>query len=385
MGGDHFHGFRLLGLLAACSFGNLEARQLPAEEPPAVDSPRELRDNPAAGPRRGEGRGERSWRYRTQPAYQRDNAKVKEAFRDVVAAPKDYTVRVFSNAEPVALGIIVDSEGLILTKASELAATITVRLADSRRFPAETLATRGDLDIALLKIDAGDLPTVGWATDPTPEVGSWLATPAQEELPISIGVVSGAPRRITAPRAMLGVILEEHDPRVVSVMEGSGAERAGIQPMDLITRVNGLEVDSRENLVSTLEKHRVGDKVELIVRRGDQELTMQAVMSDRAAGPRSERADFQNGLGGKLSDRRAGFPLVIPHDSVLRPNECGGPLVNLDGRTVGVNIARAGRVASYALPASVLMPAIAEMKSTIAATPASVEVPEKENSDTPEK
>ena len=34
------------------------------------------------------------------------------------------------------------------------------------------------------------------------------------------------------------------------------------------------------------------------------------------------------------------------------PNECGGPLVSLDGKVVGINIARGGRVDSYAMPAA---------------------------------
>ena len=62
------------------------------------------------------------------------------------------------------------------------------------------------------------------------------------------------------------------------------------------------------------------------------------------------RSDFQNSLGGKLSVRRFGFPLAFQHDTVLRPSDCGGPVVDLDGRVVGFNIARAGRTESYALP-----------------------------------
>ncbi len=313
---------------------------------------------------------ERVTRFRPAAVLQRDNAKVREAFRDVVSKPRSYTVRVYANAEQVALGIIVDADGLILTKASELSGTITAKLSDGRRFPTEIVASRGDLDLALLRIEASDLPIVTWATGDAPEVGNWLATPAHEEIPSAIGVVSGTPRRVGAPRAMLGVYLEDQDPRVVSVQEGSGADKAGIKPSDLITHVNGKEVTTRKALVATLDRHRVGDKIELLVKRGDQELSVSATMVDRAAGP--ERAQFQNALGSKLSDRRSGFPLVIPHDSILRPNECGGPLVNLDGETVGINIARAGRVASYALPASIVLPAIAELKSTITATPASL-------------
>ena len=39
----------------------------------------------------------------------------------------------------------------------------------------------------------------------------------------------------------------------------------------------------------------------------------------------------------------------MQHDSPLMPEQCGGPLVNLRGEVVGLNIARAGRTASYAL------------------------------------
>jgi len=48
---------------------------------------------------------------------------------------------------------------------------------------------------------------------------------------------------------------------------------------------------------------------------------------------------------------------------VLQNWQCGGPLMNLDGKAVGLNIARAGRVASYALPSSVVLPAIARLQA----------------------
>ena len=66
-------------------------------------------------------------------------------------------------------------------------------------------------------------------------------------------------------------------------------------------------------------------------------------------------------LGGPLSERRSGFPYVLEHDTVLRPKDCGGPLVDLDGNAVGINIARVSRVSSYALPASAIRPILADM------------------------
>ena len=69
---------------------------------------------------------------------------------------------------------------------------------------------------------------------------------------------------------------------------------------------------------------------------------------------RADRFQMMNMLGGPLRARRAGFSSAIQHDTVLSPRDCGGPVVDLDGRVVALNIARAGRVDSYAIPASVV-------------------------------
>jgi serine protease Do len=59
----------------------------------------------------------------------------------------------------------------------------------------------------------------------------------------------------------------------------------------------------------------------------------------------------QDRMGSTLSNRRGGFPFILQHDSILKHTDCGGPLVDLDGQVVGINIARAGRVETYAIPA----------------------------------
>jgi S1-C subfamily serine protease len=48
---------------------------------------------------------------------------------------------------------------------------------------------------------------------------------------------------------------------------------------------------------------------------------------------------------------------------MLNAKNCGGPLVNLQGQVIGVNIARAGRVASYSLPVSTIGPIIDQLKT----------------------
>src|SRR5207253_1169195 len=95
------------------------------------------------------------------------------------------------------------------------------------------------------------------------------------------------------------------------------------------------------------------------VKRGDQEMELKAKLDRQPSGGRGGRGgrgDFQNRMGSILSDRRNGFPTILHHDAVLRPSDCGGPLVGLDGKVVGINIARAGRTESYAAPAEAVIP-----------------------------
>jgi serine protease Do len=148
------------------------------------------------------------------------------------------------------------------------------------------------------------------------------------------------------------------------VLEGTSAARAGLQANDIIVRINDQVVTTREALIDMVGAFRPGDRVQLKVRRGEEVIDISTTLGNRMSG---SRRDFQNRLGGDLSERRGGFSQAIQHDTVLRPRECGGPLVDLDGRVVGVNIARAERVASYAIPTAVVLDVLDElMPETVA-------------------
>ena len=54
---------------------------------------------------------------------------------------------------------------------------------------------------------------------------------------------------------------------------------------------------------------------------------------------------------GRLSERTSGYPDAIQHDIPLPPELCGGPLFNLKGKCIGINVSRAGRTKTYAIPA----------------------------------
>jgi serine protease Do len=311
----------------------------------------------AAAPRGGAAQD----RWRELPRWMVD------AFREVIREPMQSTVQVFCDGYRGALGAIVRSDGYIVTKDSELKGKIECQLAtESKKREARIVARDSATDLAIIKIDAKDLPTVPWSQSDPPGVGSWLATPLLFQGPVSIGVVSVAVRKLP-PNAAMGIRLDSTDnlARIAAVVQGLAADKAGLRDGDIFRKLDNETITSTSQLQQLIRSHYPGDKVTVVVERDGRALTTEVTLGSLAdLLPRDERSEFQNKLGGDLSERRTGFPLAIQHDSVLRPNECGGPIVDLDGKVVGLNIARAGRVESYALPASVVRQAVDRLLQT---------------------
>ena len=303
---------------------------------------------------------ERIWKEssRHEPSSnERSHASIKRAFRETVAATRPATVRVFSEGKQVALGAVVRADGLIATKGSEARGKVECELADGRRLTARQVAADEANDLVLLRVSATQLPTVTLAPGEMPGVGCWLATCGTGVDPVAVGVVSVAAREIRPPRGILGVLLGEGEggARIDEVMPGSAAAEAGLLPGDRILELNNQAVKGRQQMVNMLKQKQAGDKVRLKLARDKEQLELRITLgSEEMSGMRADRFQMMNMLGGPLSARRAGFSSAIQHDTVLSPRDCGGPVVDLDGRVVALNIARAGRVDSYAIPASVV-------------------------------
>ncbi len=97
-----------------------------------------------------------------------------------------------------------------------------------------------------------------------------------------------------------------------------------------------------------LRKTLAAQRVEVTVQRDGQTIAKSVILGSV---PTQHVADFFD--GGK-SPRRDGFPSVFCHDAILLPDECGGPLFDLDGHLVGLNIARVSRTHCYAVPLATL-------------------------------
>lgn len=109
-----------------------------------------------------------------------------------------------AQAQPVrgqGSGFIVDANGIVLTNAHVVkgASEVTVKLTDRREFQAKVLGADPKTDIAVLKIDAKNLPTVQLGNSRDLQVGQWvlaIGSPFGFENTVTAGVVSAKGRSL---------------------------------------------------------------------------------------------------------------------------------------------------------------------------------------------
>ena len=273
----------------------------------------------------------------------RDSAQMFRLVRPITETVKDSVVQVLSGGRPVALGTVVSADGYVLTKRSELSGDpIRVRLGDGRLFPARVAAVRRHNDLAMLRIESDvTLPPVEFSDFPPP-IASFLISPGRTGRPIGIGAVGVKTRRI-GHSGRLGVMLEDDSSGralVQGVWPESGADHAGIKPGDLIIAINGREENSRMGVIETLRGMFPGESVRLTILRSNKSSgldTMEMNARIREFGIMKE-SESDSKVNGPRNVRLSGFDQVIQHDTVLDPDECGGPVLDTSGRVVGINI-----------------------------------------------
>jgi serine protease Do len=301
---------------------------------------------------------------------------VRSAFTELVGETCHCIVRVKCKGDEVALGTIVSPDGWIVTKASELTAPneIMCVLDDHRELPARLISADSGHDVAILRVQATELSAVQFSAASL-RPGMWLASLGQSERPLAIGVVSIAERAIAGTPGVLGILIDDvqDGAEVKQVMLGSGAAMAGIRVGDVITHVAGESVRGRTQLQTAVRKYRVGEVVVAAIQRDGMKLDLAVRLGSiedtfsEARRPGRRAQDTAPTWRGAVSQRRDDFPAAIQHDTVLRPDDCGGPILDSAGHVIGINIARADRTASYALPGATILALLDKIKATDAA------------------
>jgi len=293
---------------------------------------------------------------------------VLNAFAPISAQTSNSIVELNVKENTVALGAVVDNNGLVLTKASELkSGKLTCWLASGKEVEAQLLAVDDDDDVALVRVKAEGLRPIQWAQNQVVE-GQWAITPGLADTPQAVGIISTLPHRIRPQRAFIGVTFDLSAPQLIieRVEQGFGAAKAGLQRGDIVLKVDERSVTNSKQVIEILQEFRQGQKVHIRYLRAQQELDANIELMTPQAGQMGSDSfanERENRMSGDVSLRSEGFEEAIEHDTVLEPWQCGGPLVNLDGKAIGLNIARASRFATYALPASLAQQILAKLKT----------------------
>lgn len=304
---------------------------------------------------------------RVRRAWERDNQQVLAAFKPIVVQAPNGTVEITNGEKRIALGTVVSADGQILTKASLLSGQPTVQLPSGQSLEARVLGIDLAEDLALIKVDTQDLQPVQWREGSIPDLGAWVISTDTSQRVRGIGVVSVASRNIPKERGALGIRMDPDAEGVVIASysgENTPAERAGIRVGDRIAEVNDEPVNSMADLQNSISQFSPGDAVILTVERDGNTQAIQVVLDNLALiDPNIRQREQQETLGADLSLVRTGFTQAFQHDTPLKPLDCGGPVLDLEGKVIGINIARAGRVASYALPATLVLERLALLQS----------------------
>lgn len=295
---------------------------------------------------------------------QRINGKtVLKTIEPVRERLQELSAVFFSGHDVMVYGIVLSPDGYIATKASELHAhqNPVIRIGAAKYSHFKEIGTDPATDIAVVKVDASNLSAPG---------------PVSHEAPMGMLVVSNGSTTRSSRRAQLGTLSAAQRPipngdtaymgvvfaapcSIQEVVKDGPADKAGAMAGDEILAVDGAPITTLEAIYPILSKKEIGEKVTLKVSRKGKKVSYAITLGSRRKALGEDTPQNSNDLiSGGFSKRRDDFPMVLQHDTPSRYTLMGGPLLNLKGELIGMNIARVNRAENYALPISVVQESV---------------------------
>lgn len=295
-----------------------------------------------------------SLRNRAVDMRERQSPAILDALSAQVQTVVPSTVAIMSGKRQIALGTVVDSNGLIATKSSELKKRkyLKVVTSDARDFDAEIVYSDDEYDIAFVKVDT-ELQPITW-NQPSALPGAFLILPAPNGKAFAMGTMSVTARSTSiGEQAKLGVDPDEVPGgiKVSRIESGEPSFKAGLRDGDIITSIDGAPIRTVAQLVKAIRLKGPGRTIRINYLRNGNSIDTEATLGTlEVSGQQAQRFKMMSRLGAIPSKRAGNFPLVFQHDAPLFPEQCGGPVTDFDGNVIGINIARAGRASTYAVP-----------------------------------
>lgn len=279
---------------------------------------------------------------------------------ELLESARRATVEVLIDGQPNILGTIVDPDGIVLTKRSEimthsgtLLGALTCRLFDGEVVSANAVADSREEDVALLQLPKRGLTSAHLSEYEEPRRGVIVVVPVPGKDVSETGVLSLDHLLGFEPHCgqlKLGVEMSDEEVMISSAVhdvDGNGFSklvRGSIHEGDVITHIDG----ERTSDLAAYQKQATnksfigGEFVELSIRRNG--------IASKAAIPVESEYGITRHIFADVSLRLSGFSAVVIHDTIVGRRQCGGPVVDLEGRIVGVNIARFHRCSTFAIP-----------------------------------
>lgn len=296
-----------------------------------------------------------------------------KALEPILADAAKSTVRVWARVKGenrvLAYGTVVGDGTNVLTKWSEIeghADGLVIKGDLGEGAKAEVTGVFTDEDLALLSVT----PEAAASEDFVPArfhkadlpLGRFLAAARPDSKPGAFGVVGVLERNLReTDKAQLGIRADfqysGEGVRIANVQPEFGAAEAGLRSGDVILSVDERVISGLQELKNALSVKSPGDKVTLRIETAGKERSVEVRLSNRpvlgqfAGG----RLNAMERMGGEPNRIRDGFSRVVQSDMKIKSNQIGGPVVDLEGRVVGVTMARADRTRTYIMASKAVM------------------------------
>mgnify|MGYP000606677236 FL=1 len=290
-------------------------------------------------------------------AYRTTGSAVVAAFEPQRQILQTSSAVIRDGRKEIGYGVVISSSGHILTKASEIQSILSLTLTVNQQnyHEVKVLLVDQTWDVALLKVEASDLIPVIYAPTSAVLQGTWVVAngaTTRTTRRLLAGIISAKIREIPASGgAALGVIIKVKAKSLVidKINDKSGAKEVGLLEGDVILSIEDQKIKKIDDITEALKNRKAGSTVKLVVRRKDQEMAFNVRLFARGE-LFSDQTNRNDQMSGDFSLRRSGFPRIMQHDILGSRKIVGGPLLDLDGHCIGMNIARANRAESFAIP-----------------------------------
>ena len=280
---------------------------------------------------------------------------------DLSARLKQSAVTIRSRSEQGyvdALTTVISMSGarvggsLLVGKNSRIFESPVVTLPSGAQIEARVIARDNKADLVLLSVDAALEGVTLAGTEQNEPRGQLLISPApNSDSKVSVGGSGQYQKPLFESSGFLGVYPAENNGRVtISNLRPDSPAQGILKVGDVVVSVDGKKISSVAQMVAMLGGYLPGDRINVLTVRDSEQATYTVELGLRPLDNRHASHHFD---GGK-SARRDGYDRVFTHDARVTPSECGGPVFDLDGNLVGINIARNSRTRTLVLPTDVV-------------------------------